>query len=53
MKEEAKKRFIFNLDLNSHEIADSDVIKLKKEVEELQYENNYLKTKLNAILKIK
>ena len=53
MKEESKKRFIFNLNLNPQEIADSDVIKLKKEIEELRYENNYLKTKLNAILKIK
>ena len=52
MKEEAKKRFIFNVQLNAQDDADADVIKLKKQIEKLAYENNYLKTKLKAILKI-
>lgn len=53
MKEEAKKRFIYNMSFNSDEINDADIIKLQKEVEKLKYENNYLKTKLNAVLKVK
>ena len=52
MKEEAKKRFIFDVQLNAQDDADADVIKLKKQIEKLAYENNYLKTKLKAILKI-
>ena len=52
MKEEAKKRFIFNIQLNAEDDADANVIALKKQVEKLAYENNYLKTKLRAILKI-
>ena len=52
MKEEAKKRFIFNVQLNAQDDANDDVIALKKQVEKLAYENNYLKTKLRAILKI-
>ena len=52
MKEEAKKRFIFNVELNAQDNANGDVIALKKQVEKLAYENNYLKTKLRAILKI-
>lgn len=51
-KEEAKKRLIFNVQLNAQEDANADVITLKKHIEKLTYENNYLKTKLKAILKI-
>lgn len=52
MKEEAKKRFIFNMQLNAQDDGDANVISLKKQVEKLTYENNYLKTKLRAILRI-
>ena len=52
MKEEAKKRFIFNMQLNAQDDANNDVIGLKKQIEKLTYENNYLKTKLRAILKL-
>lgn len=52
MKEESKRRFIFNMELNSTETSSSDIIELKKQVERLNYENNYLKTKLKAILKM-
>lgn len=52
MKQEAKKRFIFNMDVNSIDAANSDVIELKKQIEKLSYENNYLKTKLKTILKM-
>ena len=50
MKEESKKRFIFNVSLNAQDDANGDVIGLKKQIEKLTYENNYLKTKLRAIL---
>lgn len=52
MKEEAKKRFIFNMELNSKDDADANVIELKKQIQKLAYENNYLKTKLKEILKL-
>ena len=52
MKEEAKKRFIFNMEINATENADGDNIELKKQIQRLAYENNYLKTKLKAILKM-
>ena len=52
MKEEAKKRFIFNVQLNAQDDANADVLSLKKQVEKLAYENNYLKTKLRAVLKV-
>ena len=52
MKEEAKKRLIFGSGVGGVEIQNRDVIELSKELEELKYENNYLKTKLNAILKL-
>ena len=52
MKQEAKKRFIFNMDVNSMDMANADVIELKKQIEKLSYENNYLKTKLKTILKM-
>ena len=52
MKEEAKKRFIFNVPITSQDDANGDVIGLKKQIEKLTYENNYLKTKLRAILKM-
>ena len=52
MKEEAKKRFIYNMNFNTNEIDDTNILQLQKEVEKLKYENNYLKTKLNAILKV-
>ena len=51
-KEEAKKRLIFNVQLNAQEDSNADVITLKKHIEKLTYENNYLKTKLKAILNI-
>ena len=51
MKEEAKKRLIFGGGVGAVEIQNRDVMELSKEIEELKYENNYLKTKLNAILK--
>ena len=52
MKEEAKKRLIFNMGVSSAEIeATSDTIQLQKMVAQLTYENNYLKTKLNTMLK--
>ena len=50
MKEEAKKRFIFNMDVSSTENANEDMLELKKQLNRLSYENNYLKTKLKAIL---
>ena len=52
MKEEAKKRLIFNVSLNAKDDADKDIISMKKQLEKLSYENNYLKTKLRAILKV-
>ena len=52
MKEEAKKRFIFNYDVNSMETMNSDVLTLRKQLEKLAYENNYLKAKLKSIIKM-
>ena len=52
MKEEAKKRLIFNVSLNATDDSDANLITLKKQVEKLAYENNYLKTKLRAILNV-
>lgn len=52
MKEESKKRLIFNVSLNAKDDADKNVIAMQKQLEKLSYENNYLKTKLRAILKM-
>ena len=38
--------------LKEVEVLDNSILQLQKEVEKLKYENNYLKTKLNAILKV-
>lgn len=52
MKSEAEKRLIYGSNVNTLEIEDKDAIELKNRVEELEYENNYLKTKIATLLKM-
>lgn len=55
MKEESKRRFIFNMkEINAGENnVNSDVIQLRQIIQNLSYENNYLKAKLKEYIKPK
>ena len=52
MKDEAQRRLIYGNNINAAEVENKDVLELSRKIEELEYENNYLKTKLNALLKL-